>query len=216
MRKTSKAQEMLSFYLDNIGKWSCAICSCENSKSSQTAALNRELRKQGYEFEEISPNSNQWAKQIYCEKCGDITSHYKLLSSTPNPLNIKERIPIPPKIRKHIIDLLNNKDAFTGATITSKPETDHKIPWTRLTVDYDVSTMSDEELKNAYQLLTREHNLLKDRRCDYCKKNNIRPPFLGISFWYQGDENYQGTCEGCGWYDGVKWRKKVNEILTKK
>lgn len=213
MEQKTKKQEMLDFYLNNIGKWGCAICSCKALKSSQTAALNRELRNEGYEFEEIEENSNQWAKKMNCVECGTTTSHYKLLSPLPNPAKNKHRINIPPKLRKHIIEIFNKRDAFTGASISSNPEVDHKIPWTRLEKDYDVKSMTDEELRNSFQLLTREHNLLKDRMCDKCKKTNIRPPFIGMSFWYEGNEKYLGTCVGCGWFDGVKWRLEANKKL---
>jgi hypothetical protein len=49
--------------------------------------------------------------------------------------------------------------------------------------------------------------------CGKCKKESIRPPFFGINFWYAGDGNYVGTCEGCGWYDGVKWKEELNKKL---
>ena len=47
----------------------------------------------------------------------------------------------------------------------------------------------------------------------YCKKHNIRPPFLEIPFWYEGDSQYTGSCEGCGWYDGKKWREELSKKL---
>ena len=104
-------------------------------------------------------------------------------------------------------------DAFSGASISSTPEIDHKIPWTRLDNDIDASTLSDREIKQHFQLLTREHNLLKDRMCGHCKNDNIRPPFFGIHFWYEGDEHYNDSCEGCGWHDGAKWKEELNKIL---
>jgi hypothetical protein len=152
---------------------------------------------------------------MYCPKCKTNRSHYKLLKSEP-VFAEQIRLGIDNNSRDRILDLLGIRDAFTGASIASTPEIDHKTPWTRLDNDYDVKNMSDEEIYNAFQILTREHNLLKDRRCDSCKKTAIRPPFIGISFWYAGDEHYNGTCEGCGWFDGVAWRKAVNDKLTHK
>jgi hypothetical protein len=105
------------------------------------------------------------------------------------------------------------RDAFTGGSITSTPEIDHKTPWSRLDSDISSSELSDIEIKNHFQLLTGEHNLLKDRACTNCIKSSIRPAFLEIHFWYSGNENYLGSCEGCGWYDGVLWRKKLNEKI---
>ena len=87
------------------------------------------------------------------------------------------------------------------------------MPWTRLETDIDVSKLNDSEIKEHFQLLTRDHNLLKDRNCNYCKNNSKRPPFFGIKFYYEGGEDYCGCCVGCGWYDGVKWRNSLNQIL---
>ena len=203
----SKSDDLLKFLLEHVGDWACSVC---GSGSNQPAATFRTVKNMGYHFEEVS--ANRWGKTMYCEKCGMDRTHYKLLSKKPEFAEQK-RLGIDAKSRKSIIEILGGRDAFTGATIASTPEIDHKTPWTRLPEDYDVKTMSEHQIKEAFQLLTREHNLLKDRMCDKCKKNDIRPPFFGMSFWYSGDEEYRGTCFGCGWYDGVKWREEVNKIL---
>lgn len=117
------------------------------------------------------------------------------------------------KTRTRVISLFDNRDAFTGASISSTAEIDHKTPWTRLDNDIDAKCLSDDEIKKHFQLLTREHNLLKDRACGHCKLYNERPPFLEIPFWYAGDSKYSGTCEGCGWYDGAKWRKEISKLI---
>jgi hypothetical protein len=114
-----------------------------------------------------------------------------------------------------VLALFDERDAFTGAHITSTPEIDHKVPWSRLDQDIDISTLTDDQIQEHFQLLTREHNLLKDRACQYCIKNLKRPPLFGISFWYEGGEDYNGTCVGCGWYDGNQWRMKLNEFINK-
>lgn len=203
----SKSDDLLNFFLQHIGEWSCSVC---GSGSNQPAATFRTVKNLGYRFEEIA--SGKWGRWMYCPKCGTKRTHYKLLSATPEFVEHK-RLGIDSISRKKILDLLGGRDAFTGASIASIPEIDHKTPWTRLEEDFNVREMSDSEIRNVFQLLTREHNLLKDRMCDKCKKTDIRPPFFGISFWYEGNQNYCGTCEGCGWYDGVKWRQAVNDIL---
>ena len=203
----SKVEDLLKAFQDNLGNWTCAYC---GSDSGQPAAIFREIKKQGYVFEEISPN--RWAFDRFCSICQANRTHYKLLKAKPE-FSVKERIVIDSITRARLLQLFGNRDAFTGASITSTPEIDHKIPWTRLNNDIDARTMTDEELKEHFQLLTREHNLLKDRMCSRCKETSIRPPFLEISYWYQGNQQYMDTCIGCGWYDGVKWRKSVNETL---
>lgn len=205
----SKSDDFLKFLLAHIGEWSCSVC---GSGSNQPAATFRTVKNLGYKFEEVQPN--RWGKTQYCPVCKTTRTHYKLLSSKPEFVE-QRRLGIDTESRARILGLLGRRDAFTGASIASTPEIDHKIPWTRLEEDYDVRAMSDSELKAAFQLLTREHNLLKDRMCDHCKKFNERPPFFGISYWYDGDECYEGSCFGCGWYDGIAWRKAVNEVLKK-
>lgn len=206
----SKADKFLAECKKNVGEW---VCSLHTTGSNQPAAIFREVKKMGYEFEEVTPN--RWASTRYCPICKQQTTHYKLLKDTPT-LTTQTRLTIDSATRKRILSIFDNKDAFTGASISSVAEIDHKTPWTRLGgQDVDARKMNEEEIKNNFQLLTREHNLLKDRACDFCKKNNKRPLFLEIPFWYEGDENYCGTCVGCGWYDGKKWRKEISKKIKK-
>ena len=130
-------------------------------------------------FEEVSPN--RWAKTMFCPVCGQETTHYKLVKAIP-VFNRQVRLSIDKKTRDRILKIFGNKDAFTGGTISSVAEIDHKVPWTRLEEDIDAKELTEEEVRIHFQLLTREHNLLKDRACSACKKENIRPAFLGIPF----------------------------------
>jgi len=57
---------------------------------------------------------------------------------------------------------------------------------------------TDEEIRTHFQLLTREHNLLKDRACTVCKNENVRPAFLDIPFWYSGGGGYIYNFAGGG------------------
>jgi hypothetical protein len=207
MSSDSKSEKLLNAFKSNYGEW---VCSMHNSESGQPAATFRKIKNEGYVFDEISPN--RWGKMMFCPVCGRETTHYRLLSIEPK-LETHRRIPISPKNRKRILSFYKNKDAFTNATITSTIEIDHKIPWTRLNDDIDTSSINEEEIKNNFQLLTKEHNLLKDRACTKCKNEGIREGLFGINFWYDGNSKYNGTCEGCGWYDGNKWRDKLNAKL---
>ncbi len=204
----SKVDELLSYLQSNVGEWCCSMC---GSGSTQPAAIFREIKKLGYVFEE--PTHGRWAKQMYCNRCKTQRSFYKLLKAEPDENLVKKRCTITAKDRERVLSLLDNKDAFTGATISSTPEIDHKTPWTRLEKDINIPTITDKEVIENFQLLTREHNLLKDRACGHCKLSNKRPPLFGIRFWYDGDDNYHGTCSGCGWYDGKRWREELNKTL---
>lgn len=206
----SKADDFLSECKKNLGEWTCSL---HTTGSNQPAAIFREVKKMGYEFEEPTPG--RWATAKFCPICKQNTSHYKLLKATPT-LTKQVRLGINEETRNRILGIFNHKDAFTGATISSVAEIDHKIPWTRLDNDIDATTLSANEIKEHFQLLTREHNLLKDRACAHCKKYGERPPFLEIQYWYKGGPEYEGTCEGCGWYDGIKWRNEISKIIKKK
>lgn len=203
----SLAEKLLKAFKKNVGEWTCGYC---NSGSNQPAATFRELKKRGYVFEEVSPN--RWGKTMFCSVCGEQRSHYKLISTEPQ-VDEKPRCTITLAQRKRVLALFDERDAFTGASITSTPEIDHKVPWSRLDNDIDIATLTDEEIKEHFQLLTREHNLLKDRACQHCIKSGKRPPLFGISFWYEGNDLYRGTCAGCGWFDGNTWRIRLNEFI---
>lgn len=207
-KKTIKATGLKN-YKENVGVWLCSTCA---TGSGQPAATMRALRQDGYEFESVS--DGQWRKSMYCPCCGKNRSHYKLLSVEPT-ITEKHRCIITPEDRNRTSRLLGSKDAFTNATIQGRFEIDHKEPFARLEKDIDIKTLTDDEIANHFQILTPDHNKLKDKRCQQCKRNNIRPDFFGISYWYAGDENYEGTCVGCGWYDGVAWRAHLNEHLKK-
>lgn len=203
----AKIDRFIEFSVKHLNQWICSVCA---SGSNQPAAIFREAKKRGYVFEEPSPN--RWAVSRHCSSCGEDRSHYRLLQTEPQFAE-KKRVTVSSDQRRRILSLLGNRDAFTGASISSVAEIDHKVPWTRLEKDIDASSLSDEEIGNHFQLLTREHNLLKDRQCSSCKLSGIRPPFFGIAYWFVGDEQYLGSCEGCGWNDGVAWRERVNSII---
>lgn len=204
---TSKVEQFRLYALRNLNKWICSVCA---SGSNQPAAIFREVKALGYVFEEPAPN--RWATSRFCATCGELRSHYRLTSATPE-FSVRQRIAISNDQRRRILTLLDRRDAFTGASISSTPEIDHKVPWTRLTEDIDAAALSDSEIREHFQLLTREHNALKDKNCASCKISDIRPPFFGISYWYSGGSEYAGSCEGCGWHDGARWRESVNAEL---
>ena len=72
----SKVDIFLEELKKHCGEW---VCSLHTTGSNQPAAIFREVKKQGYEFEEVS--SNRWAKSMFCKECGQETSHYKLLKT---------------------------------------------------------------------------------------------------------------------------------------
>ena len=74
----SKADDFLDECRKNLEQW---VCSLHTTGSNQPAAIFREVKKRGYEFEEVSPN--RWAKTMFCPVCEQETTHYKLKKDTP-------------------------------------------------------------------------------------------------------------------------------------
>ncbi|MGA2322901.1 MAG: hypothetical protein ABSG22_03540 [Sedimentisphaerales bacterium] len=108
--------------------------------------------------------------------------------------------------------------------IPNELEADHRFPQVRWskneTFDPD---MSDSQLHNKFQLLTRQHNLWKSRYCEHCAKTGERGTFIGINFFATGgpkwDPQYptndERGCYGCFWYDPDVWRRAINNVVEK-
>jgi len=77
-----------------------------------------------------------------------------------------------PKLKERIIKLFQGEDAFLGYAPTGrKIEVDHRIPQVRwIENEEDYIDLSDDELKEKFMLLVREHNLLKSRNCERCNR----------------------------------------------
>ena len=64
--------------------------------------------------------------------------------------------------------------------------------------------------------------MLKNRMCFNCVETGKRGTFMGISWYYHGDENWNGKdkhdeqgCIGCPWYDLEHWKKEIQKTLDK-
>lgn len=110
---------------------------------------------------------------------------------------------------------------------------DHRFPMERWgdVEDSNPSTMTPEEIEDKFQLLKKDdagnHNLLKSRACERCISTGIRQSPLGITFFYEGSENWPSDCPtsgleakrgciGCGWYNFDAWRIALNKALEEK
>ena len=81
--------------------------------------------------------------------------------------------------------------------------------------------MTDEEIRNKFQILDNQTNLLKSRECDKCIFTNKRGVFLGIDWYSEGSSSWEGSsfddekgCKGCPWYDVLEWKRKLKDKLT--
>lgn len=73
----TKKNEMKEILSDN--KWHCAVC--DLGKSSQHAAIIRDLAEEGCEFDNALDNATRTYKygvEMWCKKCKRKTTHRKL------------------------------------------------------------------------------------------------------------------------------------------
>ena len=87
--------------------------------------------------------------------------------------------------------------------------------------------MTDDEIRAKFQLLTNQRNQQKREVCRNCFQTGKRGTIYGISYFYEGDEDWDKSipvkgkeaekgCVGCPWYDIQKWKDNIVEILKKK
>ena len=138
--------------------------------------------------------------------------------------NAELRKPISTKLAKRIYTLLGGKEIVFEQQRTQKELIiDHKFPsqrWIKAESD-NTDLMKDSEILNKFQLLSNQTNLLKSKECDRCVFEGIRGKFMGIKWYYSGDEKWKGSsmddekgCVGCPWYDTQEWKNKLIEQLN--
>lgn len=194
-------------------KWHCSECELPGS---QPAKALQGMRQDGFQLEKVG---SKWEKRIFCKKCGRKTPHRKLKLLERKKEEIK-RISLAPRLRKRIINYYKNKDAILGYSPTGRSiEVDHRIPEIRWRVSEEKlpDDLTNKEIREKYMLLVREHNLLKSRNCEKCKKTGIRQYLLGIRFFYRGNKKYNNKlgCVGCGWYNPERWKEELNKLIEK-
>lgn len=119
--------------------------------------------------------------------------------------------------------ILNDTDAFTQIKTTTNPEIDHRVPVGRMkttdeSVEKKVDTSNAAEVKEQYQLLTRDTNLYKSRVCEKCVENDTKPnKFLGIVIPKEigGGETYiegRNDCSTCPFAHPEGFMSKVKYI----
>jgi len=145
-------------------------------------------------------------------------------------------IGIPPELQRRILKVYHYTDALEGRKRAGKDlVVDHRFPKNLFKVkeeSYDIK-MSEAEISRNFQVLKKDeggnHNKLKTEACNKCHAaGGKRGTPLGIKFYYKGGENWpkgvpkrgkkgEEGCDGCGWYDVLKWKKALNmKIKSKK
>lgn len=199
------------------GKWHCV--NCELPKNPNWARRIQDLKELGYT---ISTNTSK-----YCSKCKSNKTHLMLLPIKRLTVEGNGYETWSPKLRKRIIKLLNSFDVYENR-MNPACLPDHKfseIRWDENTKSTNPDDMTDEEIKNKFQLLTNQRNQQKREVCRNCFQTGKRGIIYGIPFFYKGDENWDSSvpikgkeaekgCVGCGWYDIEKWREELIKYIS--
>lgn len=192
-------------------EWHCSSCELPSSQPAKDIQM---LRKEGFEF--VQNTGQGQGDYRHCEDCRDTTFHRKMKYPFPTSKPIT-RQDMPNWFKRKVRDLYEHRDAFDGSSPSTTLEVDHRVPEIRWeeSEDFDYDAMSEDDIREHFQILSRKHNLLKSRKCEQCVETGNRPPFMEIDFYYEGDENYDEElgCEGCGWYNPHEWRSAVEEQL---
>lgn len=169
-------------------------------------------------------------RSLHCDKCGGSQVHYIL---TPVLITDKNNYELVSEtLKERICEVFDYTDAYTGMSNPSAKAfiADHKFPedrWDENTARNNPDDMSVEDIKSKFQLLSTQTNLHKQRHCAACITSKKRGYPYGIKYYYYGGEDWDeqypehGTeaekgCVGCGWYDLLKWKEKLNMELNKK
>ncbi|MFD1598372.1 hypothetical protein [Halobellus rarus] len=192
-------------------EWHCSACELPSSQPAKDIQM---LRKEGFEF--VQNTGQGQGDYRHCENCEDTTFHRKLEYPFPTQKSIT-RQDMPDSFKRRVRGLYDHRDAFDGSSPSTTLEVDHRVPEVRWeeSESFDYESMSGEEIREHFQILSRKHNLLKSRKCESCVENGKRPPFMEVEYYYEGGEAYEEDvgCVGCGWYNPHEWRASLQAEL---
>ncbi len=198
------------------GNWHCRNCDISNPNFARRV---QDIKEMGYT---IATHIN-----YHCPVCGNKRSTRLIL------LPIK-RVELAgngyetwsPTLRARIIRVLGSIDVYENK-FSRNCLPDHKfseIRWDDSTKANNPETMSDEEIREKFQLLTNQRNQQKREVCRNCFQTGKRGTIYGIPYYYEGTENWdpaipqkgknaESGCIGCPWYDIEEWRKHLLKVL---
>ena len=200
------------------GNWECRVCGPVPAENPQPAARLGALKKQGYII---------GSKRKYCAKCSKKTMHDILVMLPKVQTKFEDgnelRAPMSEKLKERIKKVLENKEVCFNVKRTSvELVIDHKFPSQRWIKKESANPddMTEINIKKKFQLLNNQTNMWKSRYCDTCVKSGKRGDFMGIKWYYQGNEDWAGKtendengCVGCPWYDLELWKTKLINSL---
>lgn len=199
-------------------QWTCVNCGLPQNPN--WARRIQDLKEFGYT---LATDTNR-----FCPNCGENKTHLILLPIKRLSSNGNGYETWSPQLRKRIIRVLGGIDVYEG-TFNANCLPDHKfseIRWDDNTKEENPDDMTDDEIREKFQLLTNQRNQQKREICRNCFQTGKRGMIYGIPYYYKGDENWderipktgkeaEKGCIGCPWYDIQKWRMSLLEKLFK-
>ena len=194
-----------------------ANSSITNDGEASVSELDKELKLgNGGSWCRNSSRLAQIFKLERKKECGKITS-----------VELKgwnREIPFSQRVRKDIWDKISKQNCVMLGTKWSKSENmkvevDHKDGRKNDTDYNDIQNQREE----WFQPLCKAANDFKRQKCKECKESkeqNKRWSAANIMGYedfpfYEGDENYKGTCVGCYLYDPVAYRNAFRTFIIK-
>lgn len=199
------------------GGWKCGACGMPSNQNPQRRI--QDLKEFGYT---IATDLSR-----YCPNCRRKTSQRLLLPIPRRDGHGNGYETWSPALRNRIISVLGGIDVYEN-TYNRNCLPDHKfseIRWNERTKSENPDDMTDEEIRQKFQLLTNQRNQQKREVCRTCFQTGKRGTIFGISFYYRGGEEWDKTIPrrgkeaeagrvGCPWYDIAAWREKLCEKLN--
>lgn len=199
-------------------KWCCV--DCDLPKNPNWARRVQDLKEMGYS---IATDTNR-----HCPKCDSNKTHLMLLPIPRTDTTGNGYEQIPKKLRERILSTLKHFDAYE-AKQSSHLLPDHKFPeirWDKNTKSINPDDMSEDEIRQKFQLLTNQRNEQKREICRHCYQTDQRGKIFGINFYPEGSGSWDPSipktgvaaedgCRGCPWYDIEAWRESLNLELSK-
>ena len=200
------------------GNWECRVCGPVPRVNPQAAARLRDLKKRGY----IIGTKTRWCSYCLHTKTHDILVMLPKVESRFLHGN-EMRKPMSEHLKARIKKELDHTEVFFNSKKSpNELVVDHKFPSQRWEVPEsdNPDEMELHLIREKFQLLSNQTNMLKSRYCDSCVKTGIRGDFVGINWFYKGGEKWEGVtpsdesgCVGCAWYDLDLWKRELANKL---
>ena len=201
------------------GEWECRVHGPVPKVNPQPAARLKALKTRGYII---------GSKRKSCAECGGKPMHDILVMLPMGEERFENgnemRTAMSDTLKERIKSILGMTEACFAVKRSSRELIiDHKFPSQRWMSPESANPndMSEDDIRKKFQLLSNQTNMWKSRYCDRCVKTSKRGEFMGIAWYFKGDENWapvtkgdENGCVGCPWYDLIKWKEELIKSLV--